>query len=248
MDASAVVLGADSLALATSARLRSLGVAVLQLRGDQLPELRVTLRADGFSVEGERIAAILLREPAGSFAPLRFAPADRGFVLAEVSATWLAAAQLDGVLAVNRLDAEAWFEDAQWPVWRRRLARASIGVSELSFGDCEPASCWRPYVGGLDRPVPVAAARRALGTALAHAPAAGRALFACGEPIGARPPHTVARAGRLLSRQGVEVASIAYDAAGHVATVDVLPPIADDELERVASRLAARLHEHLRRR
>lgn len=248
MNASAVVLGADSLALAVSARLRSVGVGVLQLRGYQLPELLVSLRSDCFSIEGERIAAVLLREPASAIAPLRFASADRGFVLAELSATWLAATQLDGVLAVNRLDAEAWFDDAQWPVWRRRLAKASVDVSALSFGDCEAASCWRPYVGGLDRPVPVAAARRALGAALAHAPVVGRALFACGEMIGARPPRAVGRAGRLLRREGVELASIAYDAGGHVATVDVLPAIADDELEHVASRLTARLYEHLRRR
>lgn len=248
MNASAIVLGADALAVATTTGLRGLGVDVLALRGEQLPELCVSLRPSCFSVEGKRVGAILLREMAGAIAPVAFVPDDRGFVLAELSATWLAATQLDGMLVVNRLDAEAWFEGAQWPVWRRRLARGSVGVSPLSFGDRTPAACWRPYVDGLDRPVPIAAARRALGTALAHAPKVGRALFACGDAIGERPPAAVEHAARLLCRQGVQVASFTYDAAGCVATVDVLPALSDLEAEHVAPRLIALLHDHLRGR
>jgi hypothetical protein len=248
VDASAIVLGADPLAFATATGLRDLGVDVLAVRGEQLPELCVSLRPGGFAVEGRRIGAILLREMASAIAPRDFAPDDRGFVHAELSATWLAATQLDGMLVVNRLDAEAWFEGAQWPVWRRRLTRGAVGVSPLSFGDRTPAACWRPYVDGLDRPVPIAAARRALGTALAHAPKAGRALFACGDAIGERPPAAVEHAARLLCRQGVQVASFTYDADGCVATVDVLPALSDVEVDDVAPRLIALLHDHLRRR
>ncbi len=248
MNASAVVLGTDALAVATTDGLRSCGVDVLQVRSYELPDLCVSLRPDSFEVERRRIGAILLREPASAMVPLGFASDDRGFVLAELSATWLAATQLDQVLAINRFDAETWFDDAQWPVWRTRLARSGVQVSPLSFGDSGTGSCWRPYVGGSDRPVPTAAVRRALGTALAHAPRTGIALFACGDPIGDRPPPPVQEAARSLRGAGVQLKSIAYDAAGRVATVDVLPAVADHEVEPVASRVTAAFYDHLRRR
>jgi hypothetical protein len=46
----------------------------------------------------------------------------------------------------------------------------------------------------------------------------------------------------------VQVASFTYDTDGCVATVDVLPALSDVEVEHVAPRLIALLHDHLHRR
>ncbi len=242
-----VVVGADPLTLATTDELRTHDIDVVRVTTDQLPDLSVTLAGGSFELEGRPIDSVLLREAVGATAAASFTVEDRGFVNAELSATWLAATQLDSVLAINCVDAEGWFDEG-WAVWHRRLRAASVAVSPLSFGDCAPASYWRPYMGGGDRPVPVGAARRALGTALAQAPLAGRTLFACGEAVDEQPPPAVSMAAELLHRSGVQLKSIAYDVEGRVAAVDVFPALVGDLVESVARHLAAAFCDHLRSR
>jgi hypothetical protein len=242
------VVGADRLALACADRLRSRDVDVLALRADGLADLRVTLSADRFEIEGRPVGAILWRAPVGASALAEFAPEDRGFVLAEVSATLLAATNHASVLAVNRLDAEAWFEEGQWVLWRRRLQRAGVPVCGVSVGDLDGGRWWRPYVGGPDRPVPVRAVRRALGTAVVDAPVVGAALFVGDEAIGGAPSTAVRLAGRVLTRQGLALKAISYDDRGTVVSVNPYPEIADNGIDSIAQRLARLLHDHLRRR
>lgn len=244
---SVVVVGADPLALATTDELRTQGVGVVRVSSDQLPDLSVSLREGSFELEGCAVGAVLLREAVGGIAAASFADEDRGFVSAELSATWLAATQLGSVLAINRVDAEGWFGEG-WPVWHRRLRAASLAVSPLSFGDRASMSHWRPYLGGGDRPVPAGAARRALGTALAQAPLAGQTLFACGEAVDEQPPPAVSSAAELLRRSGVQLKSIAYDVEGRLAAVDTFPALVGDLVEAVARRLSAAFCEHLRSR
>ncbi len=245
MGNSAVVIGADALALTTTDQLRSRGVEVQLVRRDQLADLSVSLGAAGFQVEGRSIGAVLLREPVGGIAATSFVEEDRGFVSAELSATWLAGAQLGAVRAINCFDAESWFDDG-WSVWNRRLRAASLEMSPLSFGDCDSASYWRPYCGGGDRPAPTAAVRRALGTALATAPLSGEAVFACGNAVGRQPPPNVLRASRLLRGGGVQLKSISYDRAGRITAVDAFPAVVDGLVEPVARHLTDAFCEHLR--
>ncbi len=248
MEAGLAVIGADGLALATLERVRAEGVDVLPLCGVQLGDVRLTLEPGLFRVDGHDIGAILFREPPTATGVEDFVEEDRGFVLSEFSATWLAAAELPSVLSINRLGAEGWFEGGQWPVWQRRLGGASVDVSPLSFGDADSAACWRPYLGG-ERPVPVAAVRRALGSALGHAPAIASVLFVCGEPVGReKAPPAVSHAAVLLQAEGFLLVSIAHDAEGRVVSVNAYPVVPRDLIEPVAARLAVAVHDHLRRR
>jgi hypothetical protein len=248
VSAAIAVVGSDRLAVVTSAALRSTGVEVVDVPGHQLADAPVSLRRNGFSVHGRPIAGMLLCEPVGTAAPHGFAGPDWSFVLAELGATWLAAANLDGMLAINRLDAEAWYEGGQWPVWQRRLGATPVELSPLRVGASAAGARWRPYTGGADRPAPAEAVRRALGTALTDEPIAGAALFVCGEPVGPAGPGGLTDAAALLRGSGLELVSIAHDAEGRVATVDPYPAVAEDIVAPVAARLAGAFHDHLRRR
>lgn len=242
-----VVVGADPVAVATTEALRRRRVDVLRVGRDQLCDVDLSLAAESLRLARRPVDAVLLREPVGGLAAASFAEVDREFVNAEVSATWLAATQLDSVLTINCLDAEGWF-DQGWSPWHRRLRAAGVELSPLSFGDRARASHWRSYLGGGARPVPAAASRRALGTALGHASLAGSALFACGEAMGDQPPAPVVRAADVLRRSGVQLKSIDYDSHGRVAAVNVFPLVVPELIEPVARRLACALHEHLRSR
>ena len=149
------------------------------------------------------------------------------------------------MLAVNRLSAEAWFEDGEWPVWRRRLQHADVPLSPLSFGDCHTGACWRPYVGGVERPVHVPEVKRSLGTALGHAPATGAAICAFETVFDAAPRAAVRSASEVLADSGLELKSIHYDDAGRVVGVDPLPVVPATLVEPVAARIAAAIDDHL---
>ena len=64
-----------------------------------------------------------------------FEVSDQPFCDAEIRAIWLAALNLDSVLAVNKYDAMTWFEGSSWPVWRRKVIHVGIPVSKFLFGD-----------------------------------------------------------------------------------------------------------------
>ena len=245
MHGAAAVVGADQLAVATAETLRKAGIEVLELRGDQVADVGVLLSPGSFHLDGRPIAATLLREPIGAVAPATFAVEDWGFVSAELAATWLASTHLDGMLAVNRLDAEAWFEGGQWPVWRRRL-RPYVELSPLSFGTSASGSHWLPYLDAGLRPAPGDAVRRTLGTALSQVAVAGSALFVGGEAIGDKAPSPVSRAAEVLRTAGVELVSISHDRDGRVVAVDPYPSVPPDLVEPTACRLAGVFRDHLR--
>jgi hypothetical protein len=241
----AVVVGRDLLAQAMTDHLRGRRVEVLAVCGHQLGDLTWSLESGSLKVERRQVRALLLREPPSAIAGLGYAPEDHGFVAAELGATVLAATHLPSVLAINRLDAEGWFEDALWPVWHRVLKKASVKVSRLHVGGLGSGAVWRPYTGGPDRPPPSEAVRRTLGTALAGVPVQGSVLFACGDAVGGEPPRAVREAASVLERCGIRLMDISFDAAGSVATVDAFPEIAEDMLDPVVARLAVAFDDHL---
>ena len=244
----AVVVGRDLLAQAVTDHLRSRGVEVLAVCGHELGDLVWSLEAKSLKIEQRQVRALLLRDPPSAIAGLGYTPEDYGFVAAELGATLLAATHLQSVLAINRLDADGWFEDAQWPVWHRVLKKASVRVSPLHVGCSGSGAVWRPYTGGPDRPPPDEAVRRTLGTALARAPVQGSVLFAGGDAIAGEPPQAVREAASGLERRGILLARISFDPAGRVATVDTFPEITEDVLDPVVARLAVRFDDHLRPR
>jgi hypothetical protein len=244
-DSIAVVVGRDLLAQAMTDHLRRRGVEVLAVCGHQLGDLTWSLEAMSLKIERRQVRALLLRDPPSAIAGLGYSPEDHGFVAAELGATVLAATHLPSVLAINRLDADGWFEDGQWPVWHRVLKKAGVKVSRLQVGCSSSGEVWRPYTGGPARPPPSKVVRRTLGTALADAPVQGSVLFACGDAIGGDPPPAVREAALVLERCGIRLANIWFDTAGSVATVDAFPAVAQDMLDPVVVRLAARLDDHL---
>ena len=241
------VVGLDRLALACAARLRS-NVEVVQIPPERLLAVRVSVDAAGVEIDGHRIVAFLWRAPVVAAAAAAFTLTDRAFALAELSATLLAATQHRSVVAVNRLDAELWFEEGQWAVWRQRLRRAGVAVCPLRVGDADGGRWWRPYLWSGDRPVPGRAARRTLGTAIAEAPMAGAALFVSGEPLGAGPPPAVVSAARILNDDGVPLAAISYDSDGRVVGVDPHPHVPDELVDPACERITRLLHDGLRDR
>ncbi len=248
MGRGAAILGDDPLAARTAELLRCRGVDVVEAGAAELADLTVTVGPESVEAGGVEIGAIVLRTPPGATPAARFTERDRSFAASEVSAAWLAACHAPSVLAVNRLDAEGWFEGPHWPVWRRRLRDAGVELSPLSIGAAASGSHWRPYTGRFDRAAPAEPVRRALGTALADGPLTGITLFADGRAAAGGAPEPAARAARLLRDHGLWLVSVAHDSEARVAAIDPFPFVSPDLVDDIAARLAAHVHDHLRSR
>jgi hypothetical protein len=242
------VIGSDPLAHACAAALEARAVETLRLEPEALGDVPVSLDRSGLSLRRRPIAGLLWRALPQRTSLPGFAPEDRGFALSELSATMLAATQHPAVLAINRFDADTWFEDGDWTVWRRRLRAAKRDVCRLRIGDTDGGTWWRPYLGGPDRPPPNAVVKRVLAPALADAPHAGTTLVVCGEPLGAGAPPAVVDAGRLLDEHGLALAAIGHDADGTPVKIDPHPFVPDALVPDIVPLLVERFVEHLHRR
>lgn len=163
----AVSSPADTLAGAIIANLQATGGRPCAVEPAALGDLSLSLLGDTLTIDGKPVAGILFRSfPDTSFSN-GFRADDQSFCDSEIGATWLAALQLESVFAVNRYEADIWFDALRWPCWRRRLVEAGIVVSEFAFGDVETedAYFWHPYAVITAETAPDRATRRVLGSA-----------------------------------------------------------------------------------
>jgi hypothetical protein len=192
---------------------------------------------------------ILFRAFPDSTFSVGFDAEDQPFCNSEIGAAWLAALNLDSVLAVNRYDATAWFEGLGWPVWRRWLAAAGVPLSPFAFGDAgaEDLDGWHPYATGLREALPPASTRRILGAAFTASLSAATVLAVAGVPPRDEMSAAIREAARVLDACGLRIAEIGADAEGRVLAVNPQPSISDEALSPVVRRLAELYHAHLHR-
>ena len=223
----------DDLLLAEiAARLASRGVAHRRLDRAGLAGHTITVDDTRVRVDGIALRALFWRCDPGAALADDFVPADRGFVDAEVRATWLAAMHLPSITVVNRYDAGAWFEGAAWPVWRRRLRDAGsdrvVALAPFTFGCASEdggAARWLPYGGGGLRPSPGPRAARLLAAGLTDDGGhdAQAAIFACGHCVEGTPVEASVAAAAVLAASGIALASVLTNRRGEVLSVDTNP-------------------------
>jgi hypothetical protein len=248
-----IIIGNDTdrLADAVTTKLTIRGIWALQIGPGVLGDLSVSLSGDTFRVEGRRVGGVFFRAFPDTGFSLSYDLEDQPFCDAEVGATWLAAMQLDSVLAINRYDATAWFEGLIWPVWRRRLVAAAVPVSRLAIGDVAAGDgwAWYPYCTGLPEALPSLETRRVLGAALTPEPSAEESLTVDGIVAAGATTAGVLAAARALADGGLRIAKIVTDGKGRVLSVNPHPCIVEDEiLGRVTDLLVDLYYAHLHRR
>jgi hypothetical protein len=241
----------DTLATGVAAALRASGEPVLCLHPRSLVGRAVTVTSRSLCVAGWPVAGVLFRaHPEGPFSE-DFRLEDQAFDDAEARAFWLAALNLEGVLALNRYGAEAWFESAGGTVWRRALNAAGVTVAPFGWGDVEGAAwaVWHPHVSAQRRPAPERATRRLLGTALGPDGDEASAVVVCGVVVSGRETATVRAAARALATIGLQIVEIVTDSWDRVVRVSPHPFLEDPEsLECAIALVCSRYREHLRRR
>jgi hypothetical protein len=238
----------DALASCVRRELLHRDVRLTVYRPSRLADVPVELTADAFRIGGEDIVGILFRCTSETSLSAGFRDEDRRFGDLEVAATWLAALQLPSVLAINRLDAAAWFEDS-WPLWRSRLRAAGVKLARFqvgSGGNGEPY--WQPYSGSMrSRPFGVRAST-ALGAAVLERPAQEAWYVADGNVVSPSPPGAVCDAAAYLHSAGIAFAAVGADADGGITSVDVNPRVSDEQIVAHAGRvLGERIQTHMLR-
>jgi hypothetical protein len=243
----------DPLAGALLRVVASRGAVTRRVAPAMLSDLGVCLEKESFLLDGWPVGGVIFR--AGNEASLSegFDPADRAFCDADISATWLAALHLDSVIAINRYDATAWYENSRWPLWRQRLLARGVRVVPMRFGDPEigETAAWYPHTQLRAQLAPDREARRVFGAPLTTHQPAYRAMVACGEVLGTElspaARATASATASVLDDYGVRLAAIALDADGAVVHVDTSPPATDtDAGAQAIDRLASLVHAHLR--
>jgi hypothetical protein len=240
----------DTLASAVAVKLQSEGIYVVQTAPYDLGDLRVTLHEDEFIVNDSPVSGILFRSLPNSTLSQGFPIEDRGFCDSELRAVWLAALHLPRILAINRYDAEAWFEAVGWPVWRRKLVEQEIHVSPFVFGGVvqENLRFWHPYTSLLARPVPDNGTVQMLGSALTQSVRQQESLVVCGEVISGEILPVVVDTMNVLEKAGVWIASIATDSDATICSVNTLPTIPESHtLAHAVNLIRDRYYAHLSR-
>lgn len=240
----------DELLLATRDALTRRNIAVRAVPPHQLATLSLHLAGGQCSVDGQPLGALLWRAYPDSRLSDCFAASDRAFADAEIGAAWLAVINAPSLLAINRYDADSWFDGLGWPCLRRCLKDAGIPLSPFAYGDTSDGSegsHWLPYIstGPAQRPPPQAA-RAALGAALSAEPARTAATVVCGHLLDGAPEAAISHAARALAHRGVHIARLYADAIGRILLVDPQPAITDrNTAARAAAILADTYGPHL---
>jgi hypothetical protein len=228
--------------------LESLGESVLKKSARFLADLKVTLEPDRFLVEGRQVSGILFRATPDSRFSDSFSSEERPFVDAEIRAVWLAAMQIESILAINRHDAGSWFEGSGWSVWRRRLIEQGVPVSRFWFGDDGAGDDWQWHLHSLPsvRPAPGRKTRRALAAPVTGSVAHQTTLLVDDLLLPGSPQPASAKTADLLRSWGIRLAGIVSDDEGKVLSVDTLPHPQMPDIEHVVCILAEKFRAHLR--
>jgi hypothetical protein len=226
------------------------GLPVRAIDPHRLDEHTWTLDGRSCHLDRQPLGALLIHARPYGLSASGFVPEDAPFAAAELSATLLAASQLPDVLAINRLDAEAWFEDACPGLLVRRAAGGR--ACPMSYGAWPRGAdvAWRPYRALQERRPPADVAARAMGAMLAPRGALDRGWYAvCGRPLEPAAPRSVDRLARSLWSEGIGLAKLYVDRRGRLGGLDVCPPIEErTAADPAAARIAEAIVAHLRDR
>lgn len=145
--------GTDPVAGEAMRSLRATPTAVRRLAAGDLARAPLELTGTGARLAGREVGAVFFRAATRTWFANGFEEADAEFCNAETASAWMALLDLEPVLAINRSDAELWFSDSEWSVWRRRLIEAGVAVTPLTVGAATSTDerRWMPWGGGLAR-------------------------------------------------------------------------------------------------
>lgn len=241
----------DKLSSLITAILHTQGIRVLSILPGSLGSRQISLQGDLLCIDSWPIGGVLFRvSPESTFSD-EFEVSDQPFCDAEIRAIWLAAINLDSVLAVNKYDAMTWFEGLGWPVWRRKVIHVGIPVSKFLFGDAslQTSHVWYPYTSQQARPVPGYHTKRVLGSALTESTSVQNSLIVGKDIVAGKQTRSIRATAELLADAGIWIAEIATDFNDNILTVNTLPTIYDIPIENLVSqRIAEMFHAHLHSR
>ncbi len=227
------------------------GIDALRVEPEALGDHSVTVGASQFHFDDREVAGIVFRcEPHWHFSS-SFRAEDQLFADVEARAVWLAGLNLEGVFAVNRQDAVAWFDDSKWGEWRRMLASAGVPMSPLRATNREiaPNERWLPFRSTrLRSQHPPQELSDRIGVSLLADEPCARNVIAGKHDLGTPLPAAAQSAADLLRAHGVQLAEITTDCAGRVCWVDLLPDIERNQLGAVVDSLMEAWDEHLHHR
>jgi hypothetical protein len=238
----------DSLAKAVATSLKVQGVWTEEILPAALGDVRIVLRDDSLFVNGGRMGGIFFRASSDSNFSQGFVTEDRSFSDAEVRATWLAALNLQSIVAINRYDATAWFEGLRWTVWRRKLLQAGIPVCDFTFGDVQTEHnvFWHPYTSDVSQSAPERSICRVLGSAISPSDAKHVSFAVCNQIISGCPKANLLATVRALSDVGVGLAEITTDSDDRILSVNPQPIILEPEcLKRAVDLIVGFYYAHL---
>jgi hypothetical protein len=228
--------------------LQAQSIMTVQILAGALGGLRVSLQSDRFDVEGNQVMGVLFRvSPDVSFSD-NFVVDDQPFCNTEVGAVWLAALNLSTVLAINRLDAVAWFDGTRWPVWRRKLLQQGLPVAPFSYGEAPSRdhALWYPYGSGSLVPAPEPITQRIFCTALTSTKETHSSLVLGGKVISGHRHPNVVSAALFMAEIGAPLVEITVDDKGYVLACNTLPAMRDlTQVRQVAQSLADLFHDHM---
>lgn len=221
---------------------------VVRYLPSELGSLPAELNETEFVIEDDIVVqAVLWRVSPSMCLADDFAEADRRFADVETAATWLAALQLPGIVAVNRFDADSWYSGLHWDYWRGRLRAAGIETAPLIIGDYPVPESWQwnPYFAEIQCETPDINVRSTIACACRAVTPVLENICVCGTVVGDVAHPMVHRAAHLLNEWGVGLARVSSDHEGHLHYVNVLPGLEEMPLlEHVADGLGNHFHEH----
>lgn len=233
--------GADALAAEVTDELRHRHRPVIHVDAPRLGLLDVQLADGNVEVEGCPVRAVLFRATAWSRHDGGFVDEDATFASSEVTATWLAATRLPGVIAINRLHPEASMTFSEWPVWHRALAAARVPQAQLAIGDVGLShATWLPWGGGVARR-PKAEVRRSFAPALLEGDLGGVGLWLDGMLLAGTGSDAAQAAAGCLVAEGLRLVGITLDRRGQVAFAAARPIVPEGSVSAVARHVAESL-------
>jgi hypothetical protein len=239
----------DPLSDALVGQLSAQGIPAIQITTESLGDLHTCLDEEVFLLDGQEVGAIFFHAHPDEIFSCSFQENDRPFVDVEIRAIWLAAMQLDSILAINCYDADAWFENLHWTVWRRKFADADVPLAEINYGgfNGQNEDYWLPYTfqnpqQPLDNPT-----RKLLGAASIYDGCWDLHRFVCSETLTTSPTSSVQIAAKVLLATGIRLVDIWVNSREQVVIADTVPLFSEPlEILAVSERLTelidARLH------
>ena len=229
-------------------RLRDLNTPFLQTDPRRVSDLNLSLIDEKFYIERKLIKGIFLRAGPDSFYNNSFINQDSAFCNSEIGALLLAAVNLESILAINKCDAQLWFDKSTWTVWRNRFLQNDIKVANFKFGESEfeKSTYWLPYNGTVIRESPEYEIRRELGAAVTDVPPSFKFLQIGKEILGNHCNVDVKDLTDFIINQGTFVSELLTDSEGNIISINTLPVIkSKNTLIKVSNLIAKEFYDFM---